>query len=92
MKAVLTHEPIRNQRELMYNVEYMSMGKAAGAFVVDRGDNQYTIVLNSDLPQDEQQRSLKHEIYHIRADHFNDLRPIAEVEAETEKNALRDPG
>lgn len=70
---------------MKYNVEYMGMGQAAGGFVVDRGGNLYTIVLNSDLPPAEQQLSLEHELAHIRKNHFADPRRVAAIEAETAK-------
>lgn len=52
-----------------------------------RRDGGYTIAINSNLPPEEQERALEHELAHIRLDHFNSDKSIRTIEAEADKLA-----
>lgn len=47
-------------------------------------DDRYLIAVNEGLSQDEQDATVGHELYHITHRHYDDPRPIQEIEAETE--------
>lgn len=45
-------------------------------------DGSYIIGINSALSDAEKEKTLRHELEHIRRDHFHDPRPISEIERE----------
>lgn len=44
--------------------------------------NLFLIAINSNRPPEQQRITLKHELSHILLDHFNDPRPVEEIEEE----------
>ena len=51
--------------------------------------DEYIILINSTLPEDQQRRELKHELAHIYLDHYaQHSKPIAAIEEEA--NAMAD--
>lgn len=55
--------------------------------VLELLQNDYLILINSELPESEQEEALQHELYHIRQDHFrmlaNKERTLNQIELET---------
>ena len=47
-------------------------------------DGTFDIYLNTLYPEDVQEQALRHELEHIRLDHFYSDKPIAEKEAEAD--------
>lgn len=47
-------------------------------------DDRYLIAVNETLTKAEMDATVGHELYHITHRHFDDPRPIQEIEAETE--------
>lgn len=49
--------------------------------------DRYLIVINESMTKEEQDATVRHEYYHMTHNHFDDPRPIAEIEAEAEAGA-----
>ena len=47
-------------------------------------DGSYIIGINSALSDAEKEKTLRHELEHIRRDHFKDKRTVQEIEREAE--------
>ena len=55
---------------------------ASAMFCVDNGDGTFLIVLNARLTKEQLIANSPHEFRHIIKNHFQDPRPIEELEAE----------
>lgn len=65
-----------------YVVEWSFPNCASGMFCVDNADGTFTINLNARLTKEQLLEISPHEFRHIIKNHFQDERPIAELEAE----------
>lgn len=63
------------------NVIYMDLPTTIRAFCIEDPGGYHTIVLNSRMSQEMNQKSLDHELRHIFADDFHSLESIDEIEA-----------
>ncbi len=68
----------------MITVQHVDFPLGVKGVVVLNDDESYSIYINSNVSEDEQARALRHELAHIRLDHFHQDRPIQELEAEAD--------
>ena len=52
------------------------------AVTIPNNDCTFDIYINSNLPEELQQKALQHELNHIRMDHFYNSDPVAKNERE----------
>jgi hypothetical protein len=69
---------------MTYKVVYVDLPLAVHGAVTLLDDGSHLIVINDTLEDAEKQKTLRHELEHIRLDHFHDPRPIWEIEAEAD--------
>lgn len=63
-------------------VEWCFPNYASAMFALDNGDGTYTIFLNARFTKERLIQESPHEFRHIIKNHFQDDRPIGELEAE----------
>ena len=52
--------------------------------VLPNEDGDYDVYLNDRYPPEQRQKTLEHELRHIRLAHFSDDRPLSELEEEAD--------
>lgn len=57
-------------------VRLVSLPEAVKAVVLPNDDGTFDIYINSNLPDELQNRALEHELKHIRKDHFYNDDPV----------------
>lgn len=57
-------------------VRLVSLPEAVKAVVLPNDDGTFDIYINSNLPEELQNRALEHELKHIRKDHFYNDDPV----------------
>ena len=65
-----------------YRIVYLPFPEDVHGCVRLMDDGSYIIGINSALSDAEKEKTLRHELEHIRRDHFHDPRPISEIERE----------
>jgi hypothetical protein len=65
-----------------YRIVYLPFPEDVRGCVRLMDDGSYIIGINSALSDAEKEKTLRHELEHIRRDHFHDPRPIWEIERE----------
>ena len=65
-----------------YHVYYMPLPDGIHGAVVMGEDDYYSIYINSNSPQEEQQKTFIHEIKHIRNNDFRNGLSIRDIEKE----------
>lgn len=70
-----------------YKVYYLDFPEDVRGCVRLLDDGSYIIGINKALSDQDKEKTLRHELAHIRLDHFHDPRPIWEIEAEAEEAA-----
>ncbi len=65
-----------------YKVYYLDFPEDVHGCVRLCDNGSYIIGINSALSDAEKEKTLRHELEHIRRDHFHDPRPIREIERE----------
>ena len=57
-------------------IRSVPLPEAVRAVVLPNDDGTFDIYINSNLPEELQQRALEHELEHIRRDHFYNDDPV----------------
>lgn len=65
-----------------YRVYYVALPHRVHAVVLPCSDNSFDIYINLSLPEACQREALRHELEHIRRDHFYDTNPVSQNELE----------
>ena len=63
-------------------VRMIPLPKAIRAVVLPNDDGTFDIYLNSNLPEEIQNKALEHELEHIKQDHLYNNDPVAQNEKE----------
>ena len=57
-------------------VRYVALPRLCRAITVPNSDSTWSVYVNSSLPEEWQEKALKHELNHIRLNHFYDEKPV----------------
>lgn len=71
----------------MIHIVYINFPPSVFGAVKLKRDGSYLIAINENLPPDEKEKTIKHELAHIRLDHFNSDKSIQKIEREAEEEA-----
>lgn len=63
-------------------IYYEPLPRTIHGVCAKESDNQYIILINADMSDEQQTKSLQHEILHIKRHDFDSNKPIQEIEAE----------
>ena len=64
------------------NIRYVSLPHSVRAVTLPSSDGTFDVYINSDLPEELQRKALRHELEHIRRDHFYDPHSVWRNEQE----------
>lgn len=67
-----------------YFVRLVALPCSVHGVTLPNNDGTFDVYINSQLPLDQQQDCLQHEIWHIMHDHFYQERPVSDCEAEAD--------
>jgi len=70
-----------------YKVYYLDLPEDVRSVSGLFDDGSYIIGINQALSDHDKEKTLRHELAHIRLDHFHDTRPIREIETEAKEAA-----
>jgi len=69
------------------SVKYAALPLSVRGTVIPGNDGNFIVVINQNLPAEQQLEVYQHEREHILRDHlYDDIRPIAEIEAEADRH------
>lgn len=72
-------------QKMNYRIVYLPFPDTVRGCVRLLDNGRYIIGINSALSDAEKEETVRHELEHIRHDHFRDPRPIREIEAEADE-------
>ena len=70
-----------------YFIRYIPLPFHVEGVTVPNDDGTYSIYINSNLPEDKQKKTLRHEVEHIRLNHLYVLDDIQTIESEATEKA-----
>ena len=69
------------------SVKYAALPLSVRGSVIPGNDGNFVVVINQNLPEEQQLEVYQHEREHILRDHlYDDIRPVSEIEAEADRH------
>lgn len=69
------------------SVKYAAFPLPVRGSVIPGSDGNFVVVINQNLPEEQQREVFQHEREHILRDHlYDDIRPVEEIEAEADRH------
>lgn len=69
------------------SVKYAPLPLSVRGTVIPSSDGNFVVIINQNLPEEQQLEVYQHEREHILRDHlYDDIRPITEIEAEADRH------
>ena len=69
------------------SVKYAALPLSVRGSVIPGSDGNFIVIINENLPEEQQMEVCQHEREHIVRDHlYDDIRPVSEIEAEADRH------
>ena len=69
------------------SVKYAALPLPVRGSVIPGSDGNFIVIVNQNLPEEQQREVYQHEREHILRDHlYDDIRPVSEIEAEADRH------
>ena len=69
------------------SVKYVPLPLPVRGSVIPGSDGNFIVIVNQNLPEEQQREVFQHEREHILRDHlYDDIRPVSEIEAEADRH------